>query len=199
VESRYHAAAKHWAKAIDIDRRLWGFFSDNVDYGLQLAHDLVASGDARQALATVDALRRLPPAGDDPRVDLAEAGAAQALSDLPRQRAAATRALARVEWEAGALDQAAAGARQAAQAFHAQHRGDSEASALALVADALAATDTTQARTAVEQAKALTGATRNRAVRLAVAITAARLRARAGHVEEASGELDRAAALTASR
>ena len=45
------------------------------------------AGEAQDALNTVKALRRLPsPAGDDPRIDLAEARAAGALSDFERTR-----------------------------------------------------------------------------------------------------------------
>src|SRR5262249_9417120 len=54
------------------------------------------SGKAKEALATLDELRKLPPpAADDPRIDLEEANAASTISDFERQRGAAARAAQR--------------------------------------------------------------------------------------------------------
>src|SRR5262249_46616976 len=59
----------------------------------RLAASQTAAGKGRDALATLDALRRLPPpARDDPRIDLAEAEAARSLSDFARERTAAAAA-----------------------------------------------------------------------------------------------------------
>ena len=96
VEGRYREATREREKAVEVYRTLWGFFPDNLDYGLQLAAAQTSAGKGRDALATIEALRRLPqPASADPRLDLAEAGAASSISDLRRQQAAAERAAAR--------------------------------------------------------------------------------------------------------
>lgn len=93
VAGRYYEAARQWDKAIDTYRSLAGFFPDNVEYGLRLAAAQSISGKGKDALATVEALRKLPaPARDDPRIDLAEAEAAEALGSLKQQQTAAGRA-----------------------------------------------------------------------------------------------------------
>jgi DNA-binding winged helix-turn-helix (wHTH) protein/tetratricopeptide (TPR) repeat protein len=109
-------ARTDWTAAIDTNRSLFAFFPDNLEYGLSLARTQVAGGKAADALTVVAALRRRPaPAGDDPRLDLAEAAAAGALSDWRRQLACARRAEAtarahRLSWLLGdaLLDEAAA-------------------------------------------------------------------------------------------
>src|SRR5262249_50091501 len=96
VEARYYEAEHAWDKAVDIHRALFGFFPDNVDYGLRLAGAQTSAGRAKDGLKTIDELRRLPqPASTDPRIDLEEAGAALRLSDYRRQLAAAQRAVAK--------------------------------------------------------------------------------------------------------
>ena len=83
IEARYREANKEWPQAIEAYRTLFGFFSDNPDYGLRLAGAQVAGGKGKDALATIESLRRLPsPLRDDPRIDLAESDAAQSLGDL---------------------------------------------------------------------------------------------------------------------
>jgi DNA-binding winged helix-turn-helix (wHTH) protein/tetratricopeptide (TPR) repeat protein len=82
IEARYASAVGDWDRAIETYRSLYTFFPDNPDYGLALASTQSAAGKAKDAAATIDALRQLPPPQrDDLRIDLAEAGAAQALSD----------------------------------------------------------------------------------------------------------------------
>lgn len=93
IEGRLREAQKDWPGAIAAYRTLWGFFSDNAEYGLRLASVQVAGGEADDALITVNDLRALPaPQRGDPRIDLAEAQAAAALSDLTRAVEAAERA-----------------------------------------------------------------------------------------------------------
>lgn len=93
IEARYHEAERQWPQAVEIYHSLWIFYPDNLEYGLHLASAQVAVGQGADALATVAQLRKLPaPAGDDPRVDLAEASAAGSQSDYRRQAAAAGRA-----------------------------------------------------------------------------------------------------------
>jgi eukaryotic-like serine/threonine-protein kinase len=96
VEARYRETTKEWPRAVEIHRSLWNFFPDNLEYGLQLASVAEKAGQRQEALATVEALHKLPPpSGEDPRIDLAEAKVANRLSDFARQRAAAERAAAK--------------------------------------------------------------------------------------------------------
>ncbi|HYX25708.1 MAG TPA: tetratricopeptide repeat protein [Thermoanaerobaculia bacterium] len=96
VEGRFREAAGAWPRAIEIYRTLFGFFPDNLEYGLRLVDAQVAGGQAEAAQATVKLLRQLPaPALADPRIDLAEAEAHEARSDFVHQREAADRAAAK--------------------------------------------------------------------------------------------------------
>ncbi len=98
VEGRLYEAQQQWPKAADVYRTLWGFFSDNVEYGLRLAAAQTASGRGKEALATIGALRAVPPPQNlDPRIDMQEADAAAALADFPRELAALQRARASAE------------------------------------------------------------------------------------------------------
>jgi len=95
VEGRFREAAGEWPQASEIYRTLFGFFPDNLEYGLRLAAAQVAGGQAAEAQATLRLLRQLPrPASGDPRIDLAEAEAHEARSDFAAERAAAGRAVA---------------------------------------------------------------------------------------------------------
>jgi eukaryotic-like serine/threonine-protein kinase len=96
VEGRYHEAMNEHNEAIKTYQALYGFFPDNLEYGLQLATAQTAAGKGKDALETIDSLRRLPaPMKNDLRIDRAEAVAASALSDFKRQQAAAARAVAK--------------------------------------------------------------------------------------------------------
>jgi eukaryotic-like serine/threonine-protein kinase len=93
VEGRYHEMSKNWDKAIEIYRALFAFFPDSLDYGLALAQAQVSGGKGKDALDTVEALQKLPPPlGDDPRIDLAEARAAESLGDYKRDQSSCVRA-----------------------------------------------------------------------------------------------------------
>ncbi|MCP4661790.1 MAG: protein kinase [bacterium] len=94
IEGRFHGVAGDWQSAVSSYKVLWGFFPDNVEYGLRLAEAQTTAGRTQEALATVDSLRQLPePAGDDPRIDLAEAAVATSLSDYQRELEATGRAM----------------------------------------------------------------------------------------------------------
>ena len=94
VEGRLAEAQQNWTKAIDTYRTLWGFFSDNAEYGLRLASVQADGGKAREALETLQTIRRLPPPqGQDPRIDLVEAQAAAALGDFKHELEALQRAM----------------------------------------------------------------------------------------------------------
>ena len=91
IEGRYRAMSNDWDRAIEIYRSVFTFFPDDLDAGLRLAAAQRRGGHPNDAFATIDALRRDHPAGD-PRLDLAEAETARAVSHFPRARSAATRA-----------------------------------------------------------------------------------------------------------
>jgi len=92
VDCRYHQISKDWDKAIEIYRALFDFYPDSVDYGLALAIAQTSGGHGREALLTAEALQKLP-SPNDPRIDLAEASAAESLGDFKRDLAACTRAV----------------------------------------------------------------------------------------------------------
>jgi DNA-binding winged helix-turn-helix (wHTH) protein/tetratricopeptide (TPR) repeat protein len=90
IEGRLFKASKQWDKASETYRSLWTFYPDDVEYGLQLSDSLISGGRNPEAVATFTALRRLPPpAGLDPRIDIAEARSASRLSDIPTELRAA--------------------------------------------------------------------------------------------------------------
>lgn len=96
IEGPYRETTHAWEKAIEIYRTLFNFFPDNLDYGLRLASAQTSAGKGKDALITIEALRKLPtPARDDPRLDLTEARAAEALGDFTRQESAAATAAAK--------------------------------------------------------------------------------------------------------
>jgi tetratricopeptide (TPR) repeat protein len=102
VEGRYRETTREWDKAIEIYRTLYEFFPDNLEYGLRLASAQDSGGKGKEALETLDELRRLPaPVGQDPAIDLMEAMIARLLSESQRGREAAGRA-ARVALVQGA-------------------------------------------------------------------------------------------------
>ncbi len=98
IEARLAQTQKKWDEAATLYQTLWKSFPDEVEYGLRLAQAQVAGGRAREALATLDSLRKQPsPQGEDPRFDLAEADGAGAVSDYARQKAAAARAASKAQ------------------------------------------------------------------------------------------------------
>ena len=95
IEGTYRETNGEWDKAVEIYQGLSGLFPDSLEYGLRLASAQESAGRGRDALATLEALRRLPaPAGRDPRIDLLEAVVARYLSESARGHQAASRAAA---------------------------------------------------------------------------------------------------------
>jgi eukaryotic-like serine/threonine-protein kinase len=93
IEGEHYQASRDWTRAIETFRTLWSRFPDQLEYGLRLAETETIAGRGQDALATLAVLRQLPaPASDDPRLDLAEYGAAEGISDFKRAREAAVRA-----------------------------------------------------------------------------------------------------------
>jgi class 3 adenylate cyclase/tetratricopeptide (TPR) repeat protein len=92
IEARYRELNYEWDKAIEIYHDLWGVFSDEPSYALDLAKVQTAAGKGKDALATLADLERLPNMADDPRINLARAFAAESLSDVKLQQGAAAAA-----------------------------------------------------------------------------------------------------------
>ncbi|MGB2620805.1 MAG: tetratricopeptide repeat protein [Candidatus Acidiferrum sp.] len=93
TEGLYREMSLDWEKAIEINRALFEFFPDNLDYGLALVNAQLQANRWQDALDTIKALRELaPPLRDDPRIDLAEGYAARSLGDGKRADSAIARA-----------------------------------------------------------------------------------------------------------
>ncbi len=86
IEGQLYRASKEWGKASETYRSLWTFFPDDIEYGLQLVDTLTMGGRGAEAVSEIAALRRLPlPAGEDPRIDVAEAKNSRRLADYTTQ------------------------------------------------------------------------------------------------------------------
>jgi serine/threonine protein kinase/tetratricopeptide (TPR) repeat protein len=104
IEGQYREFTNDRAKAVETYRTLFDFFPDNLDYGLRLASAQTSAGKGKDALATLDALRKLSsPAAEDARIDLTDATAAASLGDYKRQVASATKAVATADSEGARL------------------------------------------------------------------------------------------------
>src|SRR5215472_11190347 len=80
IEGRYHEMSGEMDKAISAYRALFTLFPDSLEDGLILAEAETFGGKPADAMATLDALRRLPsPLSQDPRIDLRQAAAFGAL------------------------------------------------------------------------------------------------------------------------
>jgi eukaryotic-like serine/threonine-protein kinase len=100
VEGQYRGMEQNWKLAIQVYSTLVSFFPDNAEYGLRLANAQSRSGKAKEALVTLETLKRLPPPqSDDPRIYLSEAVAKSRMGDakgrLEDARTAADQAAAR--------------------------------------------------------------------------------------------------------
>ena len=93
VEARYREMTQDWPVAIQVYRNLVNFFPDTAEYGLRLANAQSRSGKIKDALATIAALRTLPPPqNSDPRIDLQQAYAMQISGDSQGMLTASTAA-----------------------------------------------------------------------------------------------------------
>jgi serine/threonine protein kinase/tetratricopeptide (TPR) repeat protein len=92
TEARYRETSKEWDNAAASYRTLFGFFPDNLEYGLLLARAQTRGGKGKEALATMESLRHLPSAGDDARIDLAASEAWVSLGDFKQGEASAVQA-----------------------------------------------------------------------------------------------------------
>jgi len=94
IEGTHQRLTGQWEEAIDTYRTLWRVYPDETDYALELADVQSSAGKGRDALATLDRLRkRSKHAVEDPRVDLEEAFAASTLADFRLQHEASVRAI----------------------------------------------------------------------------------------------------------
>jgi tetratricopeptide (TPR) repeat protein len=93
IQGRLYEFASEWDKAATYYLSLRTLYQDDLDYGLRQANAQVRGGRAKEALATISDLRAIPgPSGDDPRIDLRAAEAAEMMGDFKAQEAAASRA-----------------------------------------------------------------------------------------------------------
>jgi len=98
IEARYRETSADWKKATEIYKSLVAFFPDNPDYGLLLANSQNRGGSPKDALETVESMRKSAASNEvDPRIDIAEGEAARTLGDFKLERAAAGAALAKGE------------------------------------------------------------------------------------------------------
>jgi len=75
IEGRYHEISGEMDEAVSAYRALFALFPDSLEDGLILAEVQTTAGKPADALATIDALRKLPePLAQDPRIDLRHAG-----------------------------------------------------------------------------------------------------------------------------
>ncbi len=87
VEARYRETSKEWSTAGETYRTLYGFFPDNLDYGLGLARVQAREGNLEDASKTLDRLRTLPaPLKDDPRIDLEAARTQKSIGHFKQAR-----------------------------------------------------------------------------------------------------------------
>jgi serine/threonine protein kinase/tetratricopeptide (TPR) repeat protein len=94
VEARYREANQEWDNAAKTYNTLFGFFADNLDYGMLLADSEIRGGNAKEALRTAETLRRFPaPSRDDPRIDLRVAEAYLALGEFDKAQNSASAAI----------------------------------------------------------------------------------------------------------
>jgi len=93
IEARYRGSMQQWDRAGEVYKAIFQLFPDSLDDGLNLARAQMLGNHIADDRTTLRALRKLPaPAGNDPRIDLAEAAAAGIENDYPRTRDLAHRA-----------------------------------------------------------------------------------------------------------
>jgi eukaryotic-like serine/threonine-protein kinase len=104
IEGQYHEMTNERAKAVETYQTLFEFFPDNLDYGLRLATAQSSAAKGKDALATLAALRKLPPpAPGDPRLDLASAVASASLGDYKGQEGFAGEAVTKADSQGNRL------------------------------------------------------------------------------------------------
>jgi eukaryotic-like serine/threonine-protein kinase len=98
IQGRLYEFSSEWDKAATYYLSLRTLYQDDLDYGLRQANAQVRGGKPKDALATISDLRALPGSiGEDPRIDLRAAEAAEMLGDFKGQDQAAARAAEKAE------------------------------------------------------------------------------------------------------
>ena len=98
IQGRLYEFASDWDRAATYYLSLRTLYQDDLDYGLREANAQIRGGKPKDALATISDLRAIPgPAGEDPRIDLRAAEAAEMMGDFKAQEAAAGRAAEKAE------------------------------------------------------------------------------------------------------
>ena len=93
IQGRLAEFSSQWSDAANYYGSLQTLYSGGIDYGLRQAAVQIRGGHPKDALATLSTLRSTAgQAGEDPRIDLAEADADEMLGDFKQQEAAAARA-----------------------------------------------------------------------------------------------------------
>jgi eukaryotic-like serine/threonine-protein kinase len=93
AEASYRMSRKEWNQAADLWATLLASSPDDVAVAVLLGQALVNDRQNDRCFAVLDQIRRRPPpVGDDPRIDLREAGCARSVGDFRRALFAATRA-----------------------------------------------------------------------------------------------------------
>jgi tetratricopeptide (TPR) repeat protein len=98
VTARHGQVTGNWAEALASYQELRAAFPGNLDYGLGLVYALIGAGRGSDALRLVGSLEAEPgAAAAGSRLGIAEAVAAKALSDFPREGQSARRAREQAE------------------------------------------------------------------------------------------------------
>jgi len=175
VEGRYRQIASENEKAIDVYRALYTLFPDNLDYGLKLAAAQSRGSKGRDALATIESLRKLAaPASEDPRIDLQEKTAWSALGDFKHQEQPLARAVEKARAKGARLilaearkeqcwlfayfeqlQNAIADCREGRDIFAAAGDREGEADTLRTWADAISQSDVPESIRLYQQAQAI--------------------------------------------
>jgi eukaryotic-like serine/threonine-protein kinase len=114
VEARYRELQNDYPAAIEAYRTLCKLFPDDLDSGLGLAAAQVKAGQAKDSLATLAQLRKLPPPrNQDPRIDLAESEANESLGNFQSAQQEASSAAELASRQGSRLVMAAAKAQEA--------------------------------------------------------------------------------------
>ena len=98
IAAQYWEELRDWEKAVATYQELYLLFPDNLEYGLRLADSQTSAGKGKEALATIEQLRKLPPlVSRDPRIDLTAAVAYESLGDFEQDKLFAERSAKNAE------------------------------------------------------------------------------------------------------
>ena len=97
IEAQAHEAEHEESQAVQCLQRLFYLAPDNPEYGLRLVTAQLANADPSDAANTLAALRKLPLAANDARIDLSEANIARSFGDYKRSLSAASSAQQKAE------------------------------------------------------------------------------------------------------